>query len=144
MKYRTMNESDIEPCGSIFAKVFASEPWNENWIDAISIDRLSHFYHSKGFLGVVAEREHIVGFALGNIEPFYFGPMYYLREMCVSMIAQGEGVGSKMLDALERELSDLKVKQIYLATDRLIPAASFYKGKGFLPSKTLAFYSKTI
>ncbi len=144
MKFRTIKESDIDGCSSLFAKVFSSAPWNEEWTKGLAFKRLSHFYESKDFLGVLAEKEGIVGFALGNIEPFCFGSMLYLREMCVDSALQRKGVGSGIIDALESELGHLNVKKVYLATERTIPAADFYQSKGFLHSEKLGFYAKSI
>lgn len=144
MKFRLIKASDIDGCSSLFAQVFSSAPWGEEWTQDLAFKRLSYFYETKGFLGVVAEEEGVVGFALGNIEPFYFGSMFYLREMCVESDLQRKGVGSKILDRLDAELANLQVKRVYLATDRTIPAATFYQGKGFVHSEELGFYAKEI
>ena len=144
MKYRIIKKSDIDKCSSIFADVFSSSPWNEDWSKSIAFERLSHFYESKGFLGVLAEEENILGFALGNIEPFCFGPLFYLREMCVDSQSQRKGIGSKMIDMLNSELSKLNVKKVYLTTERTIPAADFYQRKGFVHDDAVGFYAKSI
>ena len=144
MKIRAIKESDIDECSSLFAKVFSSPPWNEEWTKDLAFKRLSHFYESKDFLGVVAEEDNIVGFALGNIEPFYFGSMLYLREMCVDSVLQRKGIGSGIIDALDSELSNLNVKRVYLATERTIPAANFYQSKGFVHNEALGFYAKSV
>lgn len=80
MKTRLIEKRDIDSCAKLFAQVFSSEPWREPWTDEHAYIRLSHFYNSKGFLGVLLE-ERILGFALGNWEPFYFGNIFSLREM---------------------------------------------------------------
>ena len=144
MKFRIIKETDIDECSSLFATVFSSSPWNEEWTKQLALERLTHFYESKSFLGVVAKKESIVGFALGNIEPFYFGSIFYLREMCVSSTLQRKGIGSGVIDTLDSELSQLNVKRIYLATEHTIPAASFYQDKGFVHSKELGFYSRSV
>lgn len=55
MKFRVIQEADIDACASLFAQVFSSAPWNEGWDDDFAFDRLFHFYKSKGFIGVLAE-----------------------------------------------------------------------------------------
>jgi N-acetylglutamate synthase-like GNAT family acetyltransferase len=141
---RKIEKKDIKACAALFTSVFSSDPWNEAWNVNIATERLCHFYESKGFVGVLAESDGIIGFALGNTEPFYFGSMFYLREMCIQTDLQKSGVGSAILNALEQELSLNKVHSIYLTTERNIPAAEFYTKKGFNFSEKMGFYAKRI
>lgn len=143
MILRNIEEDDIEICAELFMQVFSSDPWNEEWSIVFANERLSHFYQSKGFFGVLAEEQNsVVGFALGNTEPFYFGSMFYLREMCIKTKLQNKGVGKEILKALEDELLTKKINRIYLTTERDIPAASFYQKNGFNYSEKMGFYAK--
>lgn len=142
MNLRLIEKHDIENCAKLFTQVFSSEPWNEPWTNEHAYNRLSHFYSSKGFLGILLKKESILGFALGNLEPFYFGNMFYLREMCTDTDLQSQGIGGKVYAALEKELVAKSVKSIYLTTERDIPAASFYKKCGFNYSEKMGFYAK--
>ncbi len=56
MILHSIKASDITACASLFAQVFSSELWNEEWAEAFAFERLSHFYQSKGFIGVLAEQ----------------------------------------------------------------------------------------
>jgi ribosomal protein S18 acetylase RimI-like enzyme len=142
MKIRSIEKQDIKGCAKLFAQVFSSAPWNEPWTEEDAFTRLNHFYESEGFLGILIEKDRILGFALGNWEPFYFGNMFYLREMCTDTKLQSQGIGSKVYSALESELTSSSVKSIYLTTEREIPAASFYKKHGFNYSEKMGFYAK--
>jgi len=144
MKIRKIEFDDIETCAKLFANVFSLSPWNESWDIVSAKERLHHFYESKGFIGILAERDGIVGFALGNSEPFYFGNMFYLREMCILKDLQQQGLGKKLYLALERELSLAKIHSIYLTTNRATVASSFYMSNGFKASEKMGFYAKCI
>ena len=144
MVIRNILEEDIEACANLFSKVFSSEPWNEPWEINSATERLMHFYHSKGFIGLLAESENITGFVLGNTEPFHFGSMFYLREMCTANDMQNKGVGGQILNALEIELSKNKIHSLYLTTDRRIPAANFYQKNGFKLNETMGFYARRV
>ena len=144
MKIRLIDRDDIDACAKLFVDVFSITPWNESWTNETAKDRLLHFYESKGFLGLIAEREGVVGFALGNSEPFYFGSMFYLREMCIQSDLQHQGLGNKLYLALERELSLAKIHSIYLTTHRETVAANFYARNGFKCSDKMGFYAKCI
>ncbi len=144
MRLRSIQETDIEACAILFTEVFSSEPWSEGWNKNFALERLLHFFESKGFVGILAENEGVVGFALGNTEPFYCGSMFYLREMCTQTDIQNQGVGSKILEALEESLSSKGVQRIYLTTQRAIPASDFYQNNGFSYSDKMGFYAKRV
>lgn len=144
MNIREIRLEDLDACAALFAQVFSSSPWNESWSQSQAKRRLQHFFQSKGFIGILAERDELVGFALGNTEPFYFGSMYYLREMCIASEFQKQGLGNQLYLALERKLSLEQVHSIYLTTQRETLAADFYTGNGFKCSDKMGFYAKCI
>ena len=144
MDIRNISEQDLPACAELFAQVFSQPPWNEPWSQEAALQRLSHFYQSKGFAGVLLQDHGLLGFALGNIEPFYFGDLFYLREMCVDPMAQNAGNGQRLMHALQETLQQQAVKGIYLTTEHQIAAASFYQKQGFQPSEAMRFYSKRI
>jgi len=145
MILRNIEGRDIKRCADLYSQVFSSMPWNEAWSTDLAIERLSHFYASKGFIGVlVEEKQDIMGFALGNTEPYYFGSIFYLREMCIKTKLQNQGFGKRILLALEQELSASKIDRLYLTTERAIPAAKFYQQNGFKHSETMGFYAKQL
>ena len=144
MEVRSIQEGDIRKCARLYASVFTSEPWNEEWTEETAFLRLNHFYQSTGFVGLLAEYDDIVGFVLGHTEPFENSTIYYLREMCVMGSIQSKGVGGKLYKALDCELAEKSVKSIYLTTERDIPAASFYMKNGFNLSQKMGFYAKSI
>ncbi|MNG37505.1 putative acetyltransferase [compost metagenome] len=64
--------------------------------------------------------------------------------MCVHPKFQGQGIGSKLFESLERELLVRGIKAITLLTDRDVPAEKFYKKNGFFEVSRLAFLAKNI
>lgn len=142
MIVRSIDRPDLMGCADLYADVFASAPWLEPWTARAALDRLAHFYESKGFAGILAEHDGLVGFALGNTEPYHSGSIYYLREMCVASNHQSQGVGRQVYDALENVLYARGVKSIYLATARTIPAARFYMNSGFECLDEMGFYER--
>jgi len=141
---RNIDKRDLESCAALYAQVFSSAPWSEPWTAQAALDRLNHFYESNGFAGVLAESDGVLGFALGNAEPFHTEVLFYLREMCVGPAHQGRGLGGRLYQALERELSLKSVKRVYLATERAIPAARFYIKNGFEHMEEMGFYAKSV
>ncbi len=144
MDIKSITKQDLDACALLFTEVFSDAPWSEAWTYKSAIQRLSHFYESKGFSGVLVEDEGVVGFALGNVEPFHFGEMFYLREMCVDSTKQNVGYGHRILESLEQSLKNQGVYSIYLTTERQIPAAQFYQKHGYDFKETMGFYAKRI
>lgn len=144
MIIRNIQRTDLESCAALYADVFSSPPWNEPWTTQAALERLVHFYDSKGFAGVLANCDGLRGFALGNIEPFHTEHLFYLREMCIARKYQSQGVGSQIYRALEGELYSRKIEQVYLATERRIPAAKFYSAIGFKCAEEMGFYTKHV
>lgn len=64
--------------------------------------------------------------------------------MCVSAKSQRLGVGTNLIKKLNEILKAHKVKNIYLATDRNIPAAKFYEKNGFTQEDKMDFYYKSV
>ena len=128
----------------LYSQVFSGPPWSEEWSKEKANKRLSHFYRSEGFVGLLAENDGINGFVLGNTEPFLDSAWFYLREMCVCPNLQGQGIGSKLLYELNCLLANKAVRNIYLATDRNIPAAKFYQSNGFSQEEKMGFYYKEV
>jgi ribosomal protein S18 acetylase RimI-like enzyme len=145
MIIRNINENDIFECSKLYIKVFAEKPWNEVWeINRVEC-RLSHFFNSQGFAGFLAESDkEIVGFIVGNSEPFRLYDIFYLREMCIKTELQRNGIGRKLFSELENKLIEKDIKSIYLTTQHNIPASQFYQKVGFKISEEMRFFSKRI
>ena len=145
MNIRKIIDSDLDECSKIYLDVFSNPPWNEKWNLEIIGLRLSHFYGSKGFIGLLAESEgSVLGFVLGNTEPFYFGQVLYLREMCVQQNQQRKGIGARLYCALEPILIENKVASVYLTTRTNTPASQFYHDLGFSIEKQMGFFTKEL
>lgn len=144
MEIREITHKDLTACADIFSRTFSSEPWNEEWNITSALERLTCFFQSEGFCGVLAEEDNVVCFVMGNIEPFYSGPIFYLREMCTDMDNQSRGIGSQTLQFLEEKLRSKRVNNVYLLTEHGIPAAQFYQNRGFNVDRNTEFYSKNI
>ncbi|MBA2781031.1 GNAT family N-acetyltransferase [Billgrantia kenyensis] len=144
MQPRRLEEGDLEACATLFAQEFSAPPWSEPWTNERALARLEHFHASPGFVGMLAlgDQGEVAGFLLGNLEPYVEGKLFYLREMCVATHRQGQGLGSELYRALERELATRDVRAVYLATGRGIPAARFYQQLGFRCSEGMAFYAR--
>ena len=144
MEIKLVEKNDLIKCTQNFIKVFNDEPWNDAWTLPKAQKYLLDFYHTPGFLGIVAiENEEVIGFIFGVHRTWWSGDEFYIHEMCVESQSQGKGIGKALLDYLIKSL-DNNTTNITLLTDRGIPAEAFYKKNGFKEIERLIFLSKDI
>lgn len=129
----------------LYIKVFNAEPWNDKWTLGTAHKRLNDIYLSPNFEGVLyAENGQVKGAIFGNYEQFYDGVHYNLREMFISNELQGKGIGSKLLNKLEKTLSGLGVTTIILFTSKGNKTSNFYLKNNFLEWDDMAMMAKNI
>jgi aminoglycoside 6'-N-acetyltransferase I len=125
---RSINE--LEQCAEIFVDAYKGEPWNDNWTSETAKAILSCYFYTPNFMGWIATSNGIVvGCCIGNIEPYYSGNNFILKELFVSVNSQKMGVGKKLLAIVKTDTQANGVKQIYLFTRKVI--TDFYTRSGF-------------
>lgn len=126
------SEAELPACASILVEAYNAEPWNDQWTQGKALEKLACFYHSPKFIGFLAyEGNDLKGACIGNIEPYYTGDYYYLKEMFVSPTAQKSGIGKKMMDAVKQHLEQLAIRQIVLFTSKDYFPFNFYEKEHF-------------
>lgn len=145
MEINYVEESDLLRCTDVFIEVFNSEPWNDEWKPEKAKQYLLDFYHTPGFLGLVAqEGEEVIGFLFGVHRVWWSGDEFFVHEMCVKSNLQNKGIGKALMDRLLEELEARSITHLSLLTDRGIPAEVFYKKNGFTEVERLVFLSRGV
>lgn len=145
VEYKLLVEDDLIKCTETFIEVFNDEPWNDKWTFTQAKKYLSDFYHTPGFLGILAvENEEILGCILGVNKAWWSGDECFVNEMFVKQQKQNKGIGKALLNYLIKELDNLNISNITLLTDRGIPAEEFYKNNGFEEIERIVFLHKNI
>ena len=112
-------------CAEMYPAAYNAEPWNDNWTTETAAALLTCYYKTPNFIGWVARRDNIIiGCAIGNMEPYYSGNIFILKELFVAVNSQGSGVGSSLLATMKAELKKTNIKTIMLFTRR--PLFDFY------------------
>jgi aminoglycoside 6'-N-acetyltransferase I len=120
----------LEQCAGMYPAAYNAEPWNDNWTCETAAALLSCYYNTPGFSGWTAKRDdRIIGCAIGNIEPYYSGNIFILKEIFVSVSSHGTGAGSSLIAALKDDLHKINIKMVILSTYRSI--FDFYVKSGF-------------
>lgn len=126
-----LNETHLKECSLIYIDTFNEEPWHDNWDEVSSYNRLDEIYRTPGFIGlVVIENEKVLGAIFGNLETWFEGYMYNLKEMFVEKSSKGNGLGSILFSHLEEALKNHKVTSISLFTSKGDLTEKFYLKNG--------------
>lgn len=133
MELRELSIHNIEEIKSFFVNVFSKEPWNDDW----SNDNQLHSYikdlignNNSLSLGLF-ENNTMVGLSMGHIRHWYSGTSYFIDEFCIKTELQGKGSGSKFLQEIEQFIKTKGIVQVFLQTERTMPAYQFYKKNGY-------------
>jgi aminoglycoside 6'-N-acetyltransferase I len=120
----------LKQCTAMFAESYKGEPWNDSWTDETAQAILNCYFNAPAFMGWVATADgNVVGCCIGNIEPYYNGNNFILKELFVAVGSQKKGIGQKLLEAMKNDVTTSGVKQIFLFTRKVI--ADFYVKSGF-------------
>ena len=122
----------VPEASRVYAQCFNLPPWEEGWSLDVAAQRLEMLLAFPTAVGVVARQQgHVVGLAIGHVEPFADGSHFYLSEICVSSAHQRSGVGDALLDVLSALLREDGVLYIWLLTERALAGESFFRKQGF-------------
>ncbi len=90
----------------------------------------------KKDLFLVAEENKIIGYCCGSIKQEhkeFFIPMWtgYVKALSIKKEAQGKGLGSVLMDEMEKWFKLKKCKLVYLHVFANNPAVKFYKKRAY-------------
>jgi aminoglycoside 6'-N-acetyltransferase I len=129
---RLVKQADLPACARLYVRAFNEEPWNDHWTVPAAHQRLMDIFNTPRFYGLVCIQDgEILAALFGNIERWYAGNHYQLKEMFVDPACQRSGLGGSMLARLQRDLRKKDVKQVYLFTSCGDWVPRFYLKHGF-------------
>jgi len=139
-----MNE--IEVIKGLFTGVFTIEPWNDDWSNKEQLDLyLSDLVGQNNSLTYgLFEDEKLIGVSMGHIRHWYSGTEYYIDELCIQTDKQGNGIGTYLLNEIEKGIKEVGLVQIFLQTESNVPAYGFYQKNGFCELKGHVSFTKRI
>lgn len=122
----------LEQCATVLTEAYNAEPWNDNWSHQKALEKLQCFFQSPKFFGWVAyDGDTLAGCCVGNIEPYYTGDYFYLKEMFVSPGYQGKGAGAQLMGVVRQHLDSIDIRTIILFTGKDFFPFDFYLKQGF-------------
>ena len=146
MELRRLTTGDRELITALFRDVFTNEPWNDDWSDQEQLDAYITDLTGQSYsltLGYF-DGNRMVGLSMGYIKHWYSGTEYIINEFCVDRQMQGKGIGSSFMKAVEAYLAEHGISQIFLLTEKDVPAYSFYQRNGFTELTDNVSFAKRI
>ena len=133
MELKVLSLEDRKMITDLFTDVFTNEPWNDDWSDHAQLEAYITDLTGQSYsltLGYF-EGDRILGLSMGYIKHWYSGTEYVINEFCVDRHSQGKGIVTAFMKAIEAYLSEKGICQIFLLTDKDVPAYTFYQHNGF-------------
>ena len=126
-------EKYLDQVVELFIDVFSKEPWNDSWDSNKDAENfLIDIVNTPGFKSLLyIKDEKVIGALFGHTIKWCEGDEFYIREFFVNSDFQGEGIGTKLMEKLEKELKKENIYTIVLLTEKNTEAKKFYHNKGF-------------
>jgi ribosomal protein S18 acetylase RimI-like enzyme len=135
----------LHACAELYVNIFSAAPWNEQWTLETARMRLQDIFETPGFMGYLSyEMGSVAGFVMGNVEIYQQQRHCYIREICVHPVYQHQGIGSQLMQTIEKRCHAAGLDCIYLLTMRESPAEQFYRKLGFYTSQKMILMSKRV
>ena len=130
-----MELSHVAEYADLFVSVFNAEPWNDSWTKETAQIRIENMMKTGTFIGKGLYTDNdLKGIIWGQKEQYYNGTHFQIQEFCVKTSEQNKGYGNTLLKALEKTLSEIGVKNIYLITSKGEKTEGYYAKRGFSTS----------
>lgn len=133
IELRELKDTNFDEIKTLFKSVFMAPPWNDDWSDDHQLTLyLQELMEPKLSIvyGLFVDNS-MVGISLGRIKHWCGGTEYFIEEFFIKTEMQGKGLGRKFITLIENAICQKGVKQIFLMTQRNVPAYEFYKKSGF-------------
>ena len=132
MKIRKATKKDINKVIKMWIREFAKTPWKEKWTKQ-KVEKT--IKSSKGKVYVAIINNKIVGFIHVSERYYVAGLIVVLENLVVSKDYQNQGVGSELVEYIERIYRKKQFCKIFLNTMTKATSYKFYKKRGYKDSK---------
>ncbi len=132
---RKAKKEDIEACSRIMAEEYNKPPYNQEWEEETAAQRLYELlgiYPDTSF--VIETNKNIIGFIFCSIEITFNGKCLYVHDFVIHAENQDKGIGTTVLEFLEKYAKENKLNEISLNAYLYSFAYTFYKKWGFKES----------
>lgn len=143
---KELNTENIKEIKELFCAVFTAPPWNDDWSNEEQLHKYIYdlIGNPNSLTFGLFQNDVLVGISMGHIKHWYSGTEYYIDEFCIKTEMQGYGLGKSFLSQIEDKIKQIDIVQIFLQTEKSVPAYEFYKKNGFVELKGHVSFVKEV
>ena len=130
MKIRKARKSDIKQIVNLFVDGFSEKPYNECWTEKNALNKIKDYYNSGEIL-VIIESRTVIGFVIYHQMLWDNHNKLYIDEMVVDKAYRRKGIGTKLLNEVEKKAKEDGISNLELVSNTDSVAFKLYKDKGY-------------
>ena len=133
MTFKTISKEHINCLAPIYVETYNRPPWNDNWTVTLATEKLDELINCCDSFGLICidNQDNIIGAIIGDSETYYNCRQFFIKDFFVTPTWQGKGIGSKLMEELEKELSKQGISKTYLFTSRTDITECYYQKRGY-------------
>lgn len=133
IEIKELTPDEFPEMKELFRAVFTAPPWEDDWSDEQQLDEyLKDLCQVRTPIDLgLYEDGRLIGISIGCVKHWCGGTEYFIDELCIARDRQGGGLGTRFMELIESHLAERGIRQIFLMTQKRVPAYSFYKHRGF-------------
>ncbi len=145
MHYEEIVLQHLEELAALYVETFNAEPWNDEWTIDTAKKRLQQIINTEDSYGLcIYQNSLMCGAILGNMEQFYSGIMFNIKEFWIKNGMRGNGIGTQLFQELENRLKDKDVNEIILFTSKGDFTEHFYHKQNMKSNSDMVFMTKQL
>jgi len=133
MIYEDINKSHIPRLAEIYVETYNAPPWNDKWTVSLAEQRLDEMINCRDSYGLICidDESKIIGMIVGISETYYNCKQFFIKDFFMIPSSQGKGIGSALINELERRLKSMGVDKTYLFTSKTDKTEKYYQKRGY-------------
>ena len=141
MEIRVANKKDFNQIAKILVQESSKKPFNEKYNIKTAIKQINEL--SNGEIYLAENNKEVMGFIASEITKDNKSKAY-IKKLWIKKIYQSKGVGTNLVDFIEKRYKKKGVKIIRLVSKKSSKAFNFYKKLKYKEYKDLVFMEKKI
>lgn len=142
---RDFKQEDLQACVRLLIETYNCEPWNDHWTIETASRYLNEFSLNKDFIGFIDEdNDEIVAAMFTHKRTWWTNDEIYVDELFVKPSEQRKGYGKSLLSHCENYCKENGLAGLTLATNRYLPAKTFYEKNSYTLAEHVIFFYKEV
>jgi len=145
MDYEEITLQYLEELATLYVETFNAEPWNDEWTIDTAKKRLQQIINTEDSYGLcICQNNLMCGAILGNMEQYYNGIMFNIKEFWIKNGMRGNGIGTRLFQEFENRLKGKSVNEIILFTSKGDFTEHFYHKQNMKSNSDMVFMTKQL